>query len=483
MFAEIKRLLNHVSIYGIAVILERSLSFLLLPLYTNQFETGVYGIVSAVFAAIGFMNVIYFYGMDMAFTRFYFLREPGITRKNVFSTAYISICISSLILSIIIYFFAKPISALLLNSPEYFNLIRWVSGILFLDTLAMFGFHILRAEERSILFSTLKIIVVSVTLGLNIFFIVVLHKGIEYIFISNIIASGLKLLFVLPVILKHFTPRFSRDVYRSLLEFGLPYMIPGFAIIIMDMIDRFFILRMLDDNILGIYSAGVKLSMAMSFYVAAFRFAWHPFFLSIANRKDAKQIYSRILTYFLLVGGWIYLGISFFVNEIIRIEIFGGYLIGESYWSGAGLVPVVMPAYLLYGIYVNFVVGIYIKKLSKYLSLVTALAALLNILLLYYLIPVFDIWGAAAAKVISYAVMALLLFFVSQKFYPVQYEFRRMLHFLIIVCVLFLISTIDFVDASLLIKSLLLVIYPLILVITGFFSVDELNKARRILSI
>jgi len=222
------------------------------------------------------------------------------------------------------------------------------------------------------------------------------------------------------------------------------------------------------------------MAMAMAVAVASFRFAWHPFFLSIAENKNAKDIFARVLTYFVTIAGWLYLFITFFIQDIVAIQVpfIGGNLIRQEYWGGMSIVTVVMAAYIFYGIYVNFVVGIYIKKKSLYLAAITGVAASINIVLNFYLIPRFNMMGAAVATVTAYACMALMLALVTRKLFSIQYEYGRLLHVAIIIGTFIFLYVNFFNEYNLLLKFIILGAYPFILLISGFFKPDEKAALR-----
>ncbi len=479
MFAEIKRLTAHTSVYGITNILARSLSFILLPIHTRILTTPAeYGIAVIIFAFIGFVNVMYMHGIDTAFLRFYVLKEKGFTHQNVFSTAFFSVLGISTLLSIGILLFSDYFSVLCFESPEYSHIIKYTAGILFFDALAVLPFLTMRAEERSLTFMLLKLINISMTTGLNLYF--VMQRGVEGIFIANLISSAATFLLVSPIIIKKLTFDLSSTVYKEIMSFGLPYIIPGISIISMELIDRFFIERILGESVAGVYGAGYKLAMAMSIAVAAFRFAWHPFFLSIANKKNARNIYARVLTYFVATSGWIYLIIVYFIYDIISFEIpfIGGYLIKQDYWDGIAIVPVCMLAYIFYGIYTNFVVGIYIKKKSVFLAGITGFSALLNMALNFYLVPIYGMMGAATAKVVSYAYMAFLLLVVTQKIYSIQYEYKRIIHCALICAAFFFLFDKVLQNTHIFIRIIVITAYPFMLYSTRYFNVDEKNALK-----
>lgn len=481
MFAELKRLSKHISIYGLSNILSRSLSFLLLPIHTNLLDsTFHYGEAVILFAYLGIVNVIILHGMDTAFIRFYLLKETGFTKKNVFTTSFLSITAVSFTLSIVVLVNAGSISTMLFGSSANAQIIKWTAGILLLDALARLPMLVLRAEERSFSFLLFSAFNVVISVLMNI--VLVKSRGVEGIFIANFIASGAMFILLIPISVNRFTKNLSSKIYTGLAKFGLPYILPGLFVICMDLIDRFFLKFFYGESVVGIYGAAYKLAMVMALAVGAFRFAWHPFFLSIADKETARTVFSRVLSYYLLASGWIYLAITYFVHDIVSVPIpfVGGFLIAREYQEGVNLVPVIMLAYLIYGVYVNFIVGIYIKKKSKHLLYITGIAASTNIVLNYLLIPEYGMMGAAVATVCAYAVMTLILFVVTRKFYPVDYEYKRLLHICIVAALLFILQSFLPEGGSLISKSALLISYPFILLISGFFTSDEIHVLKSV---
>jgi len=480
MFKDIIRLTKHSAVYGIGNILSRSLSFLLLPLYSNVLPTAEYGKVGILFAYLAFFNVIFLYGLDTTFLRFYILKDENNDPKETFSTAFISLFVTNILFCSLIFIFSGNIAYFILESENLKNLIQLAIIIIFFDTLSVLPFLILRAEERSKQFVLLKFITIAVNLLLNIYLVAVIKMGIKGIFLSNAVSSCLSLILVFNIILTKFRFRFSRKLYSVMLKFALPYIFPGISIICMEVIDREIIKRILGFEENGIYSAAYKLGMFMSLIVASFRFAWHPFFLSIANREDAKRIYAKILTYFLYITLWAFLVISVFINLLVKIRIKSFTLLGQEYWSGINIIPYVLFAYILYGVYVNFIIGIYLKKKSGYLPYITGISALTNILLNIVLIPRIGILGAAIATTFSYGVMALILYFLVQRIYYIQYEWIRIVKLLCVTALLFYIGYYVEIGNEIMWKLIISISYPILLGITLFYDRQEIRKIKNL---
>jgi O-antigen/teichoic acid export membrane protein len=419
--AKLKELTKDTAIYGISTILGRFLNFLLVPFYTNVFIPAEYGIVSTVYAYVALLNIFYLYGLDSAFMKYAAIKEDY-PEKEVFSTPFLSVLVSALLLSSFIILLRIPISSFMSIPAEFTFIIYFIASILFLDALAAIPFIKLRLERKAKKFALFKFLNILVNVLLNILLIVVLGYGIEAVFIGNLAASLFSLLLLFPDIRRNFRISFNKILYRKLLKFGLPYLPAGLSSIIIQVIDRPILERLTDLHTVGIYQANHKLGIFMMLFVNMFQFAWQPFFLQNAKEERAKEIFSRVLTYFVLTASVILIFLSLFIEDIVKLNIFGRYIIGPAYWSGLFIVPVVLLGYLFNGIYFVFTAGVFIKEKTIYIPFITAGGAIVNILANFVLIPLIGIMGSAVAALLSYITTALSLYFVTQNFYKIKYE-------------------------------------------------------------
>ena len=429
MKKEIFRFSKNTITYGIGHTLTRFIPFLLLPIYTNFLIPDEYGAALYLQSYFSFLMVIYLFGFDVSLIRFYVLAENQEDKQKIFSSGFISILTIGSILSIVLIF-CSPFLADVLNdqNSSYFD-----SGIiiicvftLFFDSINGFSLLVLRAEEKAYKFLLIRIIGSLLNFTLNIIYIVILKSGIIGIFISNLIASGLSFFMVLPIIKSNFKFKFSKIIFSDLTRFGVPYIFSGLAILVMDLIDRIILKQYKGLDDVGIYGAAYKLAMIMAIIVGGFRFAWHPFFLSVSKQDNAKNVFSKILTLYTFVTFFVLVLVSTIVPTIVRIKIPGGFIFGAKYWAGIKIIPVIMLSYLCYGVYVNFIIGIYLSKKSIYIPFVVGISAVVNILLNFLLIPLYGIWGAAVTTLISYILMMTIMYFINNKLYPVKYEYLKL---------------------------------------------------------
>jgi O-antigen/teichoic acid export membrane protein len=480
MLSKIKQLTTETAIYGISTILGRFLNFILIPFYTNVLKTASYGIVTNLFAYIAFFNVIYIYGLESAYFKYASTLEIGNKKEN-FSTPFLSIFLTSSIFTVILFIFHSEIGSLISIPSKYNSIIKYSAWILFFDALCVVPFAALRLDTKAKKFALIKLINIIVNVVLNLFLVLVVKKGIEGIFISAFIASLVTFILLIPTIVEKFVFKFPGKLYVALLKFGLPYIPSGLSVMIIQVINRPMLEKMTDYETVGIFQAGYRLGIFMMLVVSMFEYAWRPFFLSNAKEPNAKEIYSRVLTYFTLFAGFIFLTVSIFIEDIVKIPLPNrGYLIGKAYWGGLVVVPIILLGYLFNGFYMNFIVGVYIEKKTKYLPLVTGLGAIANVVFNLILIPPFSMLGAAYATLISYIIMAFGMYVLNQKFYHIKYEYSRLLTIAIITGIIFsiylLINDKFSVIFELVIKTILILGFIMSFFIVKFFNKGELKQ-------
>ena len=479
MFDKLKELTKDTAIYGISTMVGRFLNFILVPLYTNIFAPAEYGIIQLIYAYMAILNIVFIYGLDSAYLKFASFKDIGDEKDN-FSTPYISVFATSLLFVLLIVVNISAIGTSLRIPSEFNYLIYLAAGILFLDVNVVIPFLKLRLDRKAKIFSLFRVINISVNIVLNIYLILVLHWGIEAIIISNLVASAVSLLLVSVTIIKNFKLKFHSLLFKRMLKFGLPFLPAGFAVMLVQVIDVPILERLTDLKTVGIYKANYKLGIFMMLFVNMFQFAWQPFFLQNAKEPNAKEMFSKILTYFTLAGSIILVVLSLFITDLAQIKVGGFSLVGSQYWAGLQIVPIILLAYLINGMYSVFSAGIYIEEKSIYVPFITGAGAIVNVIINFLLIPILNITGAALATLASYLVMALGYYFVTQKFYNVKYELKRIGHIFIAVLLVgvlfyYLLSIDNLVFPY---KMILLILFTLYIYFVAV-NRDEINLIKK----
>ncbi|WP_366929531.1 oligosaccharide flippase family protein [uncultured Thiohalocapsa sp.] len=434
----LKRLASQTAVYGLSSIVGRFLNYLLVPLYTYTFVPADYGVVAEFYAYMGFLAVLMTFGMETGYFRFRAGGEDEPDRVLATVLRFLIVANGGFLMLAVV--FQQPVADLLRHG-EHPQFIWWVAAILALDAVGNAAFARLRAEERALRFVTIKLIEIGATIGLNVFFIVVCRQayaadpgsalgqlwipeiGVGYVFLSNLAASGLKLLLLTPQFRGALTG-FDGALFKRMLRYSLPMVVIGMAGIVNEMLDRAALKFLLpyDDATnmaqLGIYSAVYKLSILMTLFIQAFRYAGEPFFFSYAKQRDARQIYALVLTWFVIFCVFIFLAVTLY------IDVFQ-YFVGAAYREGLHVVPVLLLANLLLGVYVNLSVWYKLTDRTLMGAWVAVIGAGITIVSLWLLVPAFGYEGAAWAHLICYGAMVVLSYGLGRRYYPVPYEVLR----------------------------------------------------------
>ncbi len=485
MLRQIKKLGTETAVYGIGTVAGRFLNFLLVPFYTNVLLPADYGVVAYLYSLIAFANVFYWYGMESSYFKFATAGEKG-KSADTFSTPFIAMLATSVLFSGSLFLARGGVAGLAGLSDGHAVLLAYTAGILFFDAVAVLPFAFLRLAHMARMFAWIRFLNVLSNVLLNVVLLVKYDMGVEGIFISGLISSGLTVLLLAPVIVDEFRPAFNRSLFGSMLRFSLPTVPAGLALMALQVIDRPILRALTDDATVGIYQANYRLGIFMMIAVSIYDYAWKPFFFSHASDPDAKTLFSRVMTYLVLLLAALFLAFVFFVPDIARIGVGGGHFIHPRYWAGLGIVPVIMLGYLFLGVSTNLSAGLYIEKKTKYLPPVTMAGAAANIVLNYLLIPRFGIAGAAWSTFLAYFFMAGLLFLVSRRVYPIAYEWPRLRKIAVVSGSLLLLSLFVPTEISVVTigtKLLLLSSFPAALHLLGLFRADEISALKRLLGV
>ncbi|GAB4419610.1 MAG: oligosaccharide flippase family protein [Bacteroidia bacterium] len=440
----LKKLASQTLIYGGATILARALNIVLTPLYTNIFETGVYGVYVNLYAYVAFLNVLLTFGMETTFFRFV---EDNKDPRRVYGQTFVWVSSLALVFALLAGSLHQTLADWMGygDHPEFVLLFV---AIILLDTLAALPLARLRQQERVRWFSGTLIMNVLVTLLANIVFVLILGKGIEYVFVANIIASAVRLAMSLWKNLPtHLRP--DPALLRELIAYGGFIMLAGFAGIMNETLDRVMLplrwtdgdlfdgLRMTGEQLNGIYGANYRVAMLIALAIQAFRYATEPFFFREAKKEDSPETFAKIFHYFLISALLGFLFIASFAWEIITFDFWGLFgpertFVGRAYWSGVGIIPVLLLAYVLSAAYSNLSIWFKITKQTRFAILFTGTGALITILVNYLGIPHYAYHAGAWATLICYTAMCVLVYLVGQRYYPVPYRIGRISLYLLL---------------------------------------------------
>ncbi len=431
----LRRLASQTAIYGLSTIVVRVLNYLLAPLHTRVFtDQSDYGVISELYAYVTFLNVLFMYGMETAFFRYASQSE---NKQKVFGTAQLSLVISTVVLTLLLIITSSNIAAGL-KYPDHPEYVIYFALIIAFDTLVSIPFARLRLQGKPLKYALFKFLNISINVLLNLFFLLpaLLNKpamfsnvgftynpetGVEYVFIANLIASGVAFLIFLPSMLNL---QFDKAMWRKLISYGSPLIIIGLAGMINETLDRILLKYWLpgttDENLkqIGIYSAVYKISIFMTLAVQAFRMGAEPFFFSQANEKNAPRLYADVMKYFVIACSFIFLTVGIFPDAFKII-------IGPAYHEGLHIVPILLMANLFLGIYYNQSIWYKLTDKTVFATIIPVAGAIITLTANWFLIPRIGYSGSAWSTLLCYFSMVIMSWIIGQKYYNVPYNLRK----------------------------------------------------------
>lgn len=450
--ASLKALAKDTAIYGLSSIIGRFLNYLLVPIYTAKLsvESGGYGVITNVYAYVALLMVLLTYGMETTFFRF--ANKEGEKPMEVYSTTLISVGTSSLLFVALVLSFLHPIASAMgyADHPEYIGLMFCCVAI---DAFQAIPFVFLRYQKKAIKFATLKLLFIVMSILLNLCYFVWFPElyqsypeiigqiynpqvGVGYAFGINLLCTASITVWFAPE-LTGFKYKFNKQLWHRMMIYAAPLIIFGLAGILNQTADKILFpwLRPEDGKVqLGIYGAASKIAMIMAMITQAFRFAYEPIVFGNAKEKDAKKMYANAMKFFLIFTLMAFLCVVFYMDILKHI-------IGSGYWEGLKVVPIVMAAEIMMGIYFNLSFWYKLIDETKWGAIFSLAGCAVLILINIIFVPTLGYMACAWAGFAGYATAMTLSYVVGQKRNPINYDIKGMSVYVMLTLLLFAIST------------------------------------------
>lgn len=452
--SSIKKLAGQTLWYGIPTIASRFLGYALSLVLFWLYEPASTASITQVYAVIPFLNILFTYGLETSYFRF----VQNHDKSTVFNTLTSSILISTVVFTSFLLLNTHTLAAAI-DFPDHPEYIRWIAWILFFDTLSVIPFAKLRQEGRPRFYAFIKVFSIIVNVLLVLFFIGICPKlykenpsnpwlffydptiDIGYYIIANIISSILTLVLLSKELLSF---RFSVNwkLWKQVMQYSYPLIIVGLGGMINEMLSRLVYTRVLDlpreEELrqLGIFGANYKLAVLITIFIQVFRMGAEPFFFNQSKEENAPRTYARVMKFFVIVCSFIWLGI---VVNLPLIKYIGAGKNAALYEEGLSIVPILAMGSVFLGIYYNL--SVWYKLTNKTLTgaWITLIGAVITIALNIWWIPLFGYNGSAWANFVCYAFMMVISYKLGQKHYPIPYVTKKLIAYLVIVTLLFLI--------------------------------------------
>ncbi|HET7234720.1 MAG TPA: lipopolysaccharide biosynthesis protein [Longimicrobium sp.] len=445
---KLKRLGSESLIYGLSTVFGRFLSYALNILYVRYFNPAENGVQSAVYTYAPILSIVFLWGMDVAYMRSAasVKDRPLAERQRAFSMSFAVVAVLGALAVLAGSAVSGPLAGAL-RLPH--DGLLYLMGIIYTDALLAVPYAHLRMTGRPGRYATLRLLFVLISVALNVVLIAVLHWGINAIFLANLVANLAVLLLFVPEVAKLFRPALLRGVnWKPLWAYALPIMPAMFAVMIVENGDRL-VLNWLPDSVsrsvygtetkgvLGIYNFNYKLGVAMLLIAQMFRMAWTPFSLQHGRDPQAPRLFSRVMTAVMLVCATAFLGFALLIPSLAFIPAVYHWPESTTYWNGLAIMPVILLGYVFSAMYAVVTAGLYIEKKTGVLPWIAGAGAAINIAICIVAVR-HSMVAVAWATPASYALMAALGAWQSNKVYPVPFEWMRLAHLGAIVAVIFL---------------------------------------------
>lgn len=436
-----KKFAGQTFIYGVSTIIARFLYFVLTPYYTRLFKDGIYGIFTNLYANASIINAILAFGMETSFFRYINKHEDK--KSEILNNAFWFIFSISTLFLVLGLLFNSQITQFTFNDIKDFEnrklYISFIIWITYFDALSIIPFAKLRADGRPMLYGAIKLINILVCVGLNLGLLWFIPKAVElhwitqpswykgawlgYVLIANLIASGLTFVLLAPQ-LRKISFNIDVPILKSMLGYSFPILVANLSFIINENIDKIMMTKLLPSNIsevqLGIYGACAKIAVLLNIFIQAYRLGAEPFFFNHAKNENATKTYAQLMNFFVIAVTIIFVGI------IANIHIIK-HFIGSSYWQGLIVIPLLLMGYVSLGIYMNLSVWYRLTDKTRYGVYISAIGAVITIVLNWIFIPKFSYMAAAGVSCIAYTVMMLVSYLWGQKHYPIPYQVGKCL--------------------------------------------------------
>lgn len=489
MFQKVKALFLDLVVYGTGDVATHLVGLLLLPFFTNFLDPEDYGIWSLLLTASLVAKIIFRWGVDASFMRFFYDCEDDGARQRLASTIFFFLLAANGLILLVALVTAPFYSERLFHVPGQTVALQLMIASTFVGGFFFLPFHVFRIRGQARRFAFLTFTRSATTLVSRIVLVLGLRFGVMGLVLSEF---GVTLAFAC-VLLRSFAPLvrpvFSRDTLREVLRFGLPRVPHGIAQQILGPTTDAYLLQVLLVGsgvarlaTIGLYQVGSSLGLALKFFLSAFEYAWAPFYFQTMKEKDAQRTFATITTYAVAVLVLMSAGLSAVATDLVHL------MTKPKFHEAAVVIPWICVAVTLQGVYLLTSIGMNITKHTEYYPVAAGAGAASNILANIILIPRYGILGPAWSNVISYAVLAGVAFVLSQRLYPIRYEYGRIARVVVAgigayLAAVFIVPDFRLAAVGLLTRGItVVVVYPAVLGATGFFHVEELARIKTLVA-
>ena len=473
-------------IFGVGSVVNSAFGFFLVPVYARYLRADEAGVLSLMTVILSLSTIVLKFGLNHAFFRNYYETEDQLRRSRIVGSTLVFLLISNTALTAVLIFAAPQVTQALIGDASRADLMKLVFLISFFDVISLIPDSILRVGFRSTAYSIVSIASFGFQIVLIAYLVIFVKASIENVLIGKLLATAASAVVLYVLVRKDLSLRFSRAELNGMLSFGVPLIFGQITMTLFVMVDRFFLAHYSTEKALGNYwMASTLVSVVPILVTVPFSQVWTVMRFSVMNEEGADGYYSKVLTYIVLAGMFLALGVSALAGDGLILHALKGY------WPAARIIPLLAISVVLDGASRVLNVGITLKKRTIYAPIVILIALAVNIGLNFLLIPALAELGATISTLISYLVFCALRYWASNLFFKLRYEWGRVFTVMgvgsVLIASFYVIDQLRGEDpsrgtlvASIFIKTALALTFPLILLGLRFFEERELRRASEL---
>jgi O-antigen/teichoic acid export membrane protein len=479
VFTRLKVLGGNLVVYGIGDAATQIISFFLLPIYVRYLSPADYGVLALLLTVEVAAKIVFRWGIDASFMRLYFDCPDDRARRLLASTQFFFLATANGTLLALALLLSPAIGRYLFHTTQYDWTLRLVLINTFVTCFYFLPYHVMRIEERLSTYITLGFLRSAGTLVARLLLVIALGKGVHGVVLADVAVTAVFTLTLTPWFARLIRPVFSWQVLRESLRFGLPRLPHGIAHQVVAVSDRYVLGRFVTLHELGLYSTGASFALGLKLFLSSFESAWAPFYFGVMREADAKDIFSRVTTYGVLILALLTAGLTACAGDVIALAT------TPTFHQAARVVPWIALGVAFQGVYLLTSIGLNITKHTEYYPIATSIAAVTSVAVNLLLVPTFGIVGAAWANMIAYAVLAFVSWRFSQRFFPMRYELLRLAKIVVaafsgVLVAHFAIPPLGRVPGLLLHGSSVVIVFFVVLAWSRFFVPNEIARLRAV---
>lgn len=473
MIRYFNRLLGQIFYYGVGDAATKFIAVLILPLFSRYLTPADFGVASIITLSTALISSLADLGLSVSTYRFYY-DEKDKSKLRLISTAQIFTTLVTILMAAIAIIFSQSLSQVFFKTSEYSYIIILAFLSIPLSNLIVAPLNRLKLENKAKIYANIQIIKAVTDIIFKVILIIFLKRGLAGLFEGQIINASIYAAIFLIYTFRTTGFGFSYSFLKKMLCFGLPFAFSPIFFWVLNWVDRLILSRLTNMTEVGLYTLGYNIGMAIMLPVGAFTTAWPAFYMSVVKDKQLKRFFSLVLTYFSLIIGYFILLIIIFSRDYFY------FFMPPEFHSAYTVVPFIAFSYLFLGYYSIMITGTYLKRKTFYIFMTEITAMMINLGLLFLLVPSWGRIGAAWATLLSYLTLPIIIYIFTYKIFPIKYEYKRLFQILIAILVIFWLNQLLYSPTvwNLFLRLFLSLLYPLILLLMGFFGKTEMRLLK-----